>query len=240
MLNYTFPVNGEGVVKRVILSLLGLLLALTVAATGCGAPPNESQTDLEIGVSGIAALTDRHIQNCVDLMEVLAVSPEVLSTNWEAMLPMLTEADQNMLPAVRWFALADGSYHVVGLGKTANNIADRAYFTILLSGENAIGELVVSRSTGQKVLVTAVPVIKDGEVIAAIGTSIYLEALSAAITQEIKLPDNMVFYAVTPGGELALHTDAALILEQAPEELDNAVYATSALTGWQFVLGYQK
>jgi hypothetical protein len=219
---------------------LPLLILITVTVSGCGVPKNEAPANLEIGVSGIAALADRYIQSGVELMEVLAVSPEVQSTEWDAMLPMLAEADRNLIPAVRWFALADGSYHVVGLGKTANNIADRAYFSILLAGENAIGELVVSRSTGKKVLVTAVPVIKDGEVIAALGTSIYLEALNAAISEQIKLPEGMVFYAVTPAGELALHTDAALILEATPEELDNAVFATSDLTGWRFALGYKK
>jgi hypothetical protein len=167
------------------------------------------------------------------------MTQEVQSGNWEAMVALLTKADQAQVPGARWFALLDGSYYVVGIGKTDKNIADRAYFPKLMSGNKVLGDLVVSKSTGQKSLVAAVPVIKEGKVIGGLGTSIFLNDLSNIIAEELNLSDEMVFYAVTPGNEVALHTNTELILQKDPEPPSDAVYKTSSLTGWSFTLGYK-
>ena len=224
--------------KKVI-SIVSIFLVLLLLAPGCCVKETALEADMEIGVSGLVALADSHIDNCVELMEVLAMTQEVQSGNWEAMVALLTKADQVQVPGARWFALLDGSYYVVGIGKTDKNIADRDYFPKLMSGNKVLGDLVVSKSTGQKSLVAAVPVIKDGKVIGGLGTSIFLNDLSNIIAEELKLSDEMVFYAVTAGNEVALHTNTDLILQKDPEPPSDAVYKTSSLTGWSFTLGYK-
>ena len=216
-----------------------LCLVLLVAVLGCGDNGSGSKSELEMGAAAVAALTDRHIENCVDTLEILASTEEVQSANWEVMLPVLSRANDVMVPGPKWFALPDGSYYVVGMGKTDKNILDRAYFPVVMSGSNTYSELVVSRSTGEKVLVVAVPVVKSGEVIGVVGISVFLKDLSDIITEELKLVDDIVFYAVTPADQVALHLDAALILEESPQPPENAVSVTAAFTGWRITLGYR-
>ena len=224
--------------KRII-SILSLFLVLLVVASSCGEQKINTETNLKTGVSGLVALADSHIENCVNLMEVLSVTQEVQSGNWEIMVSLLTKVDETQLPGVRWFALPDGSYYVAGMGKTDKNIADRDYFPKVMSGNKVVGKLLVSRSTGQKALIVVVPVIKEGEVIGALGTSIFLNDFSDILAEELKLSDDMVFYAVTPEKQIALHTNTDLILQENPEQPKNMVYDMSPVTGWQFVLGYK-
>ena len=222
-----------------ITGMLGLCLVLLVLASACSDKEISPKTNLEMGVAGVAALADSNIKNCVNTLEVLATTEEVKSGDWEIMLPLLTKTDEVMLPGPKWFALPDGSYYVVGMGKTDKNITDRAYFPVVMSGSNTYNELVVSRSTGEKVLVVAVPVIREGEVIGALGISVFLEDLSDIISEQLKLSDDLVFYAITAENQLALHTDTEMILEDEPESPENSVSLTAPFTGWRIILGYK-
>jgi len=227
----------EGNVKKITV-ILGLCLVLLVLASGCSDKEISPETNPEMGVAGAAALTDCHIENCVNTLEVLATTEEVKSGDWEIMLPLLTKTDEVMVTGPKWFALPDGSYYVVGMGKTAKNITDRAYFPVVMSGSNTYSELVVSRSTGEKVLVIAVPVIREGEVIGALGISVFLEDLSDIISKQLKLADDLVFYAVTAENQVALHTDTEMILVDKPESPENSVSLTAPFTGWLITLGH--
>jgi hypothetical protein len=221
-----------------IAGMLGLCLVLVVLVSGCTKREVVPEATLEMGVAGVASLTDSYIKNCLTMLEVLAATQEVQSGAWERMLPLLTKADEVMIPGVRWFGLPDGSYYVVGMGKTDKNIADRAYFPVVMSGRNTYSELVVSRSTGKKVLVVAVPVIRKEDVIGILGISVFLEDLSGMMSEQLKLSDDMVFYAVTAENHIALHTDKEMILGDTLESLEHSVELTAPFTGWRITLGY--
>jgi hypothetical protein len=138
-----------------------------------------------------------------------------------------------------WFVLPDGSYFTVDLGKTNQNLSDRAYFPRLMAGNEVLGDLVISKSTGKKSLIAAVPVKKEGEVIGGLGVSIFLDDLSTTLAEELQLPDDMVFYATTADNNVALHSDTELILAENPDLPKHVVSETSPLTGWRFALGFK-
>ena len=222
-----------------IAGMLGLFLAVVVLASGCTKGKVSPEGNLEMGVAGLASLTDSHIKDSLTMLEVLAATEEVQSGEWEKMLPVLTKADEVMVPGPTWFGLPDGSYSVVGTGKTDKNIADRAYFSVVMSGKNTYSELVVSRSTGEKALVVAVPVIREGKVIGILGSSVFLEDLSGILSEELKLADNMVFYAVNAENKIALHSDKEMILGDKTESLEHSASVIAPFTGWRITLGYK-
>jgi methyl-accepting chemotaxis protein len=220
------------------LGIVGLCLVLLGVASLCSCKDGKSEADLRMGAAGVAALTDSYIENCLKTLEIMAIIDEVGSGDWDTMLPVLTKADDVMLPGPTWFALPDGSYYVVGMGKTDKNISDRAYFSVVMSGSNTYSELVVSRSTGEKALVTAVPVFEDEKVIGVLGVSVFLEDLSNTISEQLSLSDDIVFYALTAANQVALHTDTEMILGEKPEPMKNSVSHLAPFTGWQITLGY--
>ena len=195
--------------------------------------------DTKIGVSAVVALADSHISSYSNVLEALTMTQEVQSGDWEGMVGLLAKIQQAQVPNTLWFVLPDGSYYTVELGKTNQNLSNRTYFPGLMAGNNVLGDLVVSKSTGKKSLIAASPVIREGEVIAGLGASIFLDDLSNTIGEELALPDDMVFYATTEAGEVVLHSDMQLIFETSPILAKNVVYETSPLTGWRFALGYK-
>ena len=241
-----------------------MCLALLVACFGCEKEATTFKIDGETGVSGAVALADNHIQSLVSSMQVLAMTDEIRTGSWEGMSGLLSRLEQDQIPAAVWFALPDGSYYTVDQGKAAGNLSDRSYFPKVMSGATAIGDLVVSKSTGKKVVIATVPVKNNGQVIGALGASVYLDDLSKILVSELELPDNMVLYAVNEQGNITLHSDSQWIMQKAAdlgsktfadaiEEMllkkegnvnyefqgmsENVVFKTSPLTGWSFALG---
>ena len=153
--------------KLVLVSLV--CLALLVACPGCGKETTTSSSAVftvngETGLAAAVALTDNHIQSLVNTMQVLAMTEEVKAGSWEGMQSLLSRFSQDQSPAAVWFALPDGSYYTVELGKASGNLSDRSYFPRVMSGATAIGDLVVSKSTGKMSVITTVPVKNGGQV----------------------------------------------------------------------------
>jgi hypothetical protein len=258
----------EGIVRKLALVSL-LCLALLAACLGCSKETATSGSAVftvngETGLAAAIALTDNHIQSMVNTMQVLAMTDEVKAGSWEGMQGILGRFSQDQIPAAVWFALPDGSYYTVEVGKASGNLSDRAYFPKVMAGATSIGDLVVSKSTGKKSVIATVPVKNGGQVIGALGASIYLDSLSTTVVDEMQLPDNMVFYAIDGEGNIALDSDTQVIMQkasdlgsssfsQAVDEMlsnkegnttyelggmsDTVVYKTSPLTNWCFALG---
>ena len=258
----------EGILRKSILVSV-VCLALLVACLGCGKETTTSSSavftiDGEMGLAAGIALTENHIQSLVNTMQVLAMTDEVRAGSWEGMQGLLNRFSQDQLPAAVWFALPDGSYYTVEVGKASGNLSDRSYFPEVMSGATVIGDLVVSKSTGKKSVIAAVPVKNDGQVVGALGVSVYLDDLSEILVEELQLPDNMVFYAVDEQGYIALDSDTQRIMQkaadlgsstfsQAVDEMlskkegnatyefggmsETVVFKTSPLTNWCFALG---
>lgn len=229
----------ESIIKKQALGVLAVFLVLLVTFTGCSEDDKPGKVDAEIGVSALASLADSRIEDYVNCMKALAMTQEVQSGDWEQMVGLLTEVEEAQIPGVDWFVMPDGNYYTVDLGLTGKNLSDRAYFPGLMAGNEVLGDLVISKSTGKKALIAAVPVVKDGVVIGGLGVSIFLDGLSEILANDLQLPSDMVFYAVTDDGEVALHSDTALILEEGPDLSEDVVTVTSQLIGWDFSLGFK-
>lgn len=221
--------------------LIGICLVVMVLAAGCGTCEEPTGSiDAEVGASAAAALTEARVEGLVGCMDILALTDEVRSADWSEMVGLLDEFEDTGVPLVAWFALPDGSYYTVDIGLTEANIADRDYFPEVMAGETAIGDLVVSKSTGRETMIIAVPVADGGDVVGVLGVSVYLDDLSDLIAADLDLPDGMVLYAVNGEDVIALHTDTSLIMEDAAEagDLSQSFSATSSLLGWTFTLGF--
>ena len=140
-----------------------------------------------------------------------------------------------------WYLLPDGNYYKVASGLTGKNLSDRAYFPIVMAGEATIGDLVVSKSTGRKSMVMTVPIERSGEIVGALGATVYLDDLADLVLATVDLPEGVVLFAHTPTGEITMHPDSDLLLESA-NGLDydgpSAARANSSLLDWTFVLGF--
>lgn len=221
-----------------------LLIVVVIVAIVGGFGSDSKQEiviDPTMSVPAARALTEAHIEGIVTSMQVMALTDEVKSADWDTMEPLLAEFEDGSIPLIAWFALTDGSYHTVDTGLTGTNIADRDYFPKVMAGQTVIGDLVVSKSTGREAMVIVVPVNDDNSVVGALGVSICLDDLSQMIVDDLQLSSDMVFYAINEDDVIALHSDTEMIMQDASEidELPCYISYTSSLLDWSFTIGYE-
>ena len=264
-----FPIKASGKGIRMINISAAAKLGISVpagVALSADRIVSDFKTDPRTTLSALVAFADEHITGALNGLRLLSVTEPVISGDWENMKPLLSKFSENISGAV-WFARADGTYFTAAEGLAKQKISDRPYFEPLMKGGVIAGELVISRSTGKKSAVIAVPVLQAGRVTGAIGASLSLEKMSALIDEAISLPENMFFYALDDSGRTALHRDPAKMLEfagaqnsatlaQAAAEmiakpegiisyefdgmLKTVFYKRSPLTNWHFALGFQE
>jgi len=162
--------------------ILLIVVVIVAIVGGFGSESKEECLfDSTLGVPAARALTEAHVDGIVTSMQVMALTDEVKSANWETMSPLLAEFEDGSISLVAWFALPDGSYYTVDAGLASGNLNDREYFPVVMGGEVVIGDLIVSKSTGRESAVVTVPVKDGNDVVGALGASIYLDDLSQLI-----------------------------------------------------------
>lgn len=199
------------------------------------------------------------------VLEALGGLPQVQACDWEEMEGLIAAFQKAWGDSgIYWFALPDGRYYTVERGLVDQSLADRPYFPDLLAGKAVTGALVVSRSTGRKSAVIAVPIVAGGKTTGALGASLFLEPLDAKLTAAMPLPEGMVFFALGKDGTTVLHQRLDLVfdnplaqdsptLKAAAERMlaadageveyefkgvrKRVRYAASPVNGWRYAVG---
>jgi methyl-accepting chemotaxis protein len=249
--------------------LLTVLVSCLVFAPGglvsaAGAGPDFAM-DARVTLDAYRAVVEARLEGALAATRTLAATEEVRSGQWPRMNgPLAVLASNVQEQAAVWFAQPDGSYFTVAKGATGETLRERAYFPTLLAGRDVVGALVISKSTGKRSLIVASPVLVDGRVTGAVGVSMDAVELAATLDRAIRLPADVVFYALDDQGRTALHragelifvfpsdvgsstlSDAVKTMLSRPEGVvdyryagsdKTALFQRSPLTGWVFVLG---
>lgn len=219
--------------------VFGVMLSLAIAA-----PMAVSQADYEIDASvaarAAAELADAHLGGLLDMMGILASTADLQVGVWGGMKDLLGRFEQLPVSFNAWYLLPDGSYYKVATDLASANLSDRAYFPKVMAGETTYGDLVVSKSTGRKSMVMTAPIVRSGEVIGALGATVYLDDFSTLILDALDLPAGLTLFAYTADGLIAFHPNAEVLLEDvesAGVDLDATVSATAEFLGWVFAVG---
>jgi hypothetical protein len=172
-----------------------------------GAVSAGDQADLALDI--VAAETDRHLKAVLRPLEVIAITTEAQSGDWQTIRPLLAVLEEKEPDARTWYARPDGSYYTVVDGLTSSNLKTRSYFPGVLGGKESVGVVVMSYSTGKNVAIIAVPVRNKTAVSGVMGASVYLDTLTD--TLRTKVPEPMVFYAIDTENKFSLHSDKGQI-----------------------------
>ncbi len=245
---------------------LGLaLVALLGCAVSTPTAPQDFTVEGRVALASLATIADAHLDRIGGDLALLASRDEVRSADWARIRDPLAVVAQRNVPALAWFALADGSYWSVQDGRASGNLSDRAYWPRLMAGKSVVGDLVVSKATGKCSAIVAVPV-RDagGAVVGALGTSVFLDSLSLIVRRELDLQPNEIFFSIDSTPLVALNGDSSLIfaepLQMDEPELQRAIremlsrdagvvnyafrgrrrtvlYRKSNVTGWWYAFG---
>ncbi len=264
-------------IQRLVATTAFLSLVL-LASAGCGRGPGRDAGVADPAVAqGFPVFANTVLVSTMTVVEEsileqeriigsLAGLPEVQSADWSRMKEIVGRFQASMKDSgVYWFALPDGRYYTVGQGLVGRTLSDRPYFPLVMTGRPAVGDLVVSRSTGRKSAVVVLPVRgAGGRVVGCLGASIFLDKLAGRLSASLSLPDGCFFYALAPDGMTAVHLKQELVfdnpLSKDSPSMRTAVekmlatdsgeveytfngfhrrvrYQVSGLTGWRFAFG---
>ena len=212
--------------KKIHILLCASLLLLALPPKLAGAADPQGGLDQAM-VGAYRGMVEEHLAGVLNTVKALAATEEVQSADWDRMKGALTEVGGRMPDATTlWFANPDGSYYTVQKGATGLNMSDRAYFPPLMAGKDVNDALVLGRSTGERQIIVETPVMKDGNIVGAVGVAVSADKLSKLIDERLNLPANMVFFALDAQGQTALHRDPALIF-QYPAQVGDASLASA-------------
>lgn len=257
--------------KTVHFLFLLLMFALPAPAGGAMADPCTKGTlearvaDTHILLNSFTAFAEEHIEGMLRVMKILSATEEVKSGDWNTMQSLLAEFSGSAPDAAAvWYVRPDGHYYTVEKGLTDHSLTDRPYFPRLMTGSTVVGNLVISKSTGKRTAILAVPIWKDGAVSGALGVSLSSEKMSRMLQQKMSLPGDMVWYALDEHGQSSLHRESSRLfgfpsdigsktLKDAVQDMLSrpegvvryefhgekiVVFKRSQLTGWVFAIGF--
>ncbi len=204
---------------RLVRQLPALVLFLVCASNAFAESAGQQLVlDPKIGLNAYATLVDKEFDSIRGGLRILSVTENLISGDWDRIKGPLAQFSKGQpISAAVWFARTDGSYFTVEAGLTDKNLKERDYFPRLMAGQEVIGDLVVSLSTGQRSAVVAVPVKAEGKVIGAVGASVAMEKVAALIDEKIGFPPQVMFYALDSLAQIALHRMSSLLFEFATE-----------------------
>ncbi len=205
--------------SRFISILMSAVLALclfTVRAEGKAASVKLAP---EVALGAYMGLAEDHLEGILRTEKAIAVSKEAMSAKWDEVKPLLDRFSHDLpTEATVWFMMPDGSYYATAKGGLADqNLKDRIYFPKLIAGKDVLGELVISKSTGQRSIVVAAPVVADGKVVAAVGVSVDAVKLAEVVESRMTLPENAYFYALDANTKVTLHRYQARMFKTVSE-----------------------
>lgn len=201
-----------------MLKRLGILFALLILLPTGFVSAADPAIDPKVALHAYSALVDLQFEDTRDALRILAATENAKSGDWQRIKgPLLLLAKSTPTNAAVWFARPDGTYFTVDAGRTAQNLKDRSYFPALMAGKEVASELVISKSTGKRSAIIAVPVRSKGRIVGALGVSVAMEKIAAFIDNKIAFPEGVTFYALDSHGQIALHRETPLLFEFAAQ-----------------------
>ncbi len=180
-----------------------------------------------IALSAYRGLVEEHIGGVLRSLRIVAACPEAKVGDWERVKPLLIRLSEDLqTDATAWFALPDGSYFVTEVGGvTEQNLKDRSYFPELMAGNEIVGDLVISKSTGHRSVIIATPVDDGGKVVGGIGISLRVRLLSDLVGRYLPMPNDGYFFALDRDTKIVLHRMAERMFKTPSDVGDEALGA---------------
>lgn len=182
-------------------------------------------SDARVALSTYRGMVEEHTAGVLHGLRLIAASNEAKSGKWEQCEPLLKQLSADVTTdATAWFVLPDGNYFATEAeGLAEQNLKDRHYFPILMSGKEVLGDLVISKSTGHRSVIIAVPVSANGKVVGGVGVSLRVRLLSGLVDTHMPLPESSYFYALEKDTRIVLHRKAERMFKTPSDVGDEAL-----------------
>lgn len=163
-------------------------------------------------------------------MELMANSPLIQSGNKEAIISYLNAETQRNKVYEQFFVADQQGNYFMNSSQTGS-VADREYFQkVMATGDTVISDPLISRGSGNQIIVVAAPIKKGREVIGLIGGNVNLKDLTEIVAKVAPTGQKGYAYMVQEDGLIITHPDANLMMKYNPlKEKDSPPNLKSAV-----------
>lgn len=204
-----------------VIALVAIAILIT-SASFIGKANLESQINHAMlsTATNSASQVDYWLQARVQEMQIISRIDGIETGSWDQAGPILRKQEKSLSQYYEGFLLAnpDGSAYFSSGAQV--NIKDRQYFKDALQGKTVISDPVISKATGSKVSVVAIPILKGGRVNAVLGGVIKTDVLSE-MAKKFKASENSYSYIIQRDGVCVAHPQADLVLKLNQFKLNN-------------------
>jgi methyl-accepting chemotaxis protein len=179
---------------------------------------------------------NNYVTNRIDALQNLAKNPsfqtndpKVIADTLKSVFPMFPEAE------LIFFAKTDGSY-ITDTGPANANLSDRDYFKEVLStGKTAVSSLLISKSTGKKIFVIAVPVFnQSGKIIGIVADAVKADAIDEMISN-IKFGKSGYGFLLDKTGLFVVHPLKEMVMKENITKVSKLITPSLAELGKRVV-----
>ena len=152
----------------------------------------------------------------INEISIYSRSARVQTMDWNIIGPYLRSEISTKLDIYDHIFVADtyGNYSTT-LNSNAGSIADRAYFKAVMEGRTVVSEPVISKTTGNRIVVVAVPIKNEKrEIIGLIGGAINLIKLYQFVDSSEFGNEDSYSYIIDKNGTIISHPDKSYIMRQ--------------------------
>ncbi|KJS16962.1 MAG: hypothetical protein VR69_07270 [Peptococcaceae bacterium BRH_c4b] len=182
-------------------------------------------------------------------MELMAGMPLMQSGAKDAIIAYMHAETQHNKIYEQFFITDDQGNCLLNSGKTGS-VADREYFQkVMATGSTVISDPMISRGSGNQIVVVAAPIKKNGKLAGLIGGNVNLAELSQKVSAA-KVGKSGYAFMVQEDGLVITHPDQKLVMkynaledrDAQPEFKEAIVKMTAGKTGFTryFFLGEDK
>lgn len=186
-------------------------LGFTTLRNSSSAIKKEAEKALKTIVSESVKVTESRMETQIRILETIAFRPEIQSMNWNVQRLVL----KSQLESTGFLDVAvvqpDGTAKYTD--GSSSELGDREYVKKALNGTANISDLLISKVTNEPVIMFAVPIIKNGNVLGVLIGRKDGNALSS-ITNDTKYGENGYAYIINGLGNVVAHPDKEKVLTQ--------------------------
>ncbi|SIQ29408.1 EAL domain-containing protein [Halanaerobium kushneri] len=147
-------------------------------------------------------------------LEIYANTQIIQSDSWDKKLTYLQSELNKRENNYFFFFIADqkGNYSTT-IEKKAGNISDRRYFQKVLKGKTVVSDPLISKSTGEPIIVLAAP-INNQDRLSLLGATIKIKDLSNYINRYTNTKEGLYSFIINAEGNIVAHPEQEKIKNQ--------------------------
>ena len=195
----------------VLIIVAAMIIGLISLGIGQSALKKEAEKSVQLLALEGVKLTESRMDTLIKTLNMVAMRTEIQEMGWEVQQSILKEELEKTEFLDIAYVLPNGyAYFSDG---TESLQRDKDYVQKAFEGQSSISDVIISRVTHEPVIMFAVPVIKENEVIGVLLGSKDGNALSD-ITKDAGYGEKGFGYMINASGTIIAHPDKEMVLKQ--------------------------